>query len=892
MMLPAYCSDLFMYCLACSRIVRRALLACVLAMAGLVGVAQAGNLSLLAHQSEYPLGNSLHFLEDADKTLAIEQLTDPAKFARLPWKPVSATTPNFGYSLSNFWFYVDIDHSNVLPEPWILEVAYPLLDTVDVYFEIQGKILRSYHTGDHQPFNIRPIDHRYFLFPLMLDKPGKTRIWMKVASTGTIQVPVTLWRASTFIEQDQRHNMLQAAYVGMMAVMLLYNLFILFGIRERSYAFYAAYVMIFTTMLMTLHGFGYQFLWPNSVWWQDKSMAFLVSASVLCVALFTEHFLALDKHLPRLSRILKVFAWIVFGVMVGSLILPYSLMIRVGVFLAMIVAGISFVAGLLMASKGERSGWYFVMAWGSFLVGIGMLALNKFGVLPRTWFTEYGIQLGSMFEVIVLSYALADRINGEKRARFQAQQRALNEAQQRQQAESRMLYQSVHDRLTGVPNRVMLQVVGSDLLADITARGRSAAVVMVHLKNFHEINNTLGHQIGDGLLQNIVQRLQRLAVEMPGSLAIERGDRGRGSFHCANIEGVSYAIVAEIESAESIHHDAEQLINGMREPFRYMDMSLDIGALLGISLYPHHGDEFDSLLRYAEIAIEVAQKNETGVAIYSSGLNPYSARRLTLMGDLRDALNAEQLELFFQPKVNIRTGTVVGAEALLRWHHPLHGFVTPDQFVPLAEQTGLIKPLTRWVVERAVREMAGWHRQGLQIGMSINISARNLREANFGDQVHELLQRYGVSPNWLTLEVTETAMMEDRDAALRVLTAIHRSGVRISVDDFGVGYSSLAYLSQLPISELKIDKGFIFDMDRKGGEDVIVRTTINMAHDLRLQAVAEGVESEMAYNRLRAFGCDLVQGYHISRPLPPQPFLQWLNNGGWRVERTSLRQAS
>jgi EAL domain-containing protein (putative c-di-GMP-specific phosphodiesterase class I) len=214
-------------------------------------------------------------------------------------------------------------------------------------------------------------------------------------------------------------------------------------------------------------------------------------------------------------------------------------------------------------------------------------------------------------------------------------------------------------------------------------------------------------------------------------------------------------------------------------------------------------------------------------------LNPYSARRLTLMGDLRDALNAEQLELYFQPKINIRTGSVVGAEALLRWHHPMHGFVTPDQFVPLAEQTGLIKPLTRWVIERAVKEMADWHRQGIQIGVSINISARNLREVNFGEQIQDLLQRYGVSPNWLTLEVTETAMMEDRDAALRVLTAIHRSGIRISVDDFGVGYSSLAYLSQLPISELKIDKGFIFDMDRKGGEDVIVRTTINMAHDLR-----------------------------------------------------------
>ena len=857
----------------------------------LASFATAGELRLQSQRSQYALGPSLHYLQDTSGTLTIEQLRHPPPGKPFDWKPLSAEVPNFGYSLSTYWFVTDVDHTEVLPEAWVLEVAYPLLDKVNVYFERDGKIFRYFHTGDYEPFANRPVDHRYFLFPLMLDKPGKTRIWMQVASTGTIQLPATLWRTSTFIEQDQRHSMLQAIYIGMMAVMLLYNLFIMFSIRERSYAFYVAYVLVFTTTLMTLHGFTYQFIWPNSVWWQDKSMAFLVAGSVLCVALFTEHFLTLRQHRPRLSKILAVLAAITGAVMLLSLFLPYSVMIRVAVLMALIIASFSFIAGLMVAVKGERSGWFFVAAWGSFLIGIALLTLNKYGVLPRTWLTEYSIQLGSIFEVIVLSYALADRINSEKRARFQAQQRALNEAQQRQQAESRMVYHSLHDRLTGIPNQVALQVAGTNLLADSSARGRSAAVMLVYLQNFQEINNTLGHQIGDGLLQIVVQRLQRLAALMPGALAIERGERGRSTFHCANVEGVSYALIAEIDSAESIFHHAEQLIHGLREPFRYLDMSLDIGALVGIALYPHHGDEFDSLLRYAQIAVEVAQNNENGVAIYSSSLNPYNSRRLTLMGDLRSALESDQLELHFQPKINMRTGMVVGAEGLLRWQHPSHGFVTPDQFIPLAEQTGLIKPLTRWVIERAVRELASWHRQGLEIGVSVNISARNLREGNFGEHLAQLMQRYGLAPEWLTLEVTETAMMEDRDAALRVLTNLHSSGVRIAVDDFGVGYSSLAYLAQLPISELKIDKSFIFEMERKGGEDVIVRTTINMAHDLRLQAVAEGVESEITYNRLRAFGCDLVQGYHVSRPLPPKVFLQWLDQGGWRVERTALRKA-
>lgn len=877
--------------LACLQWFRRLLAGFVLLLVLAPVGGQAAGLTLEPQVSRYPLGSALRYLEDPAGKLEIGQLRDAAASKGLDWRLSQAEVPNFGYSLSTYWFVVDVDHSKVMPEQWMLEIAYPLLDSVKVYVEQEGRIVRYLHTGDGEPFASRPVDHRNFLFPLLLDQPGVTRIWIRVTSAGTIQLPATLWRSAAFIELDQRHNMMQAVYLGMMAVMLLYNLFILISIRERSYAYYVAYVSIFTTTMMTLQGYCYQFVWPNSVWWQDKSMAFFTAASVTCVALFSEHFLSLRQHQPRLSLLLKALAGLSGAMTAASLFLPYALMIRTSVLVGLVIALVSFVAGVLVAIKRERSGAYFVAAWGCFLIGIALLMLNKYSVLPRTLLTEYSIQWGSVFEVLVLSYALADRINSEKRARYQAQQRALNEVQQRQQAESRMVYHSLHDRLTGVPNQVALRLAGADMLATAHDHGHAAAVILVHLKNFHEINNTLGHQIGDGLLQMVVQRVQRLAAALPGALAVEQGGLGRDHFHCANVEGVSYALLAEVETAEAVYAHAEQLLTGLREPFRYLDMSLDIGAQIGIALYPHHSDDFDSLLRFAQIAMEMAQDSESGVALYSSSLNRYSARRLTLMGDLRTALDNDQLELYFQPKVNIRTGYVVGAEALLRWHHPAHGFVLPDQFIPLAEQTGLIKPLTRWVLERAVGELADWHRQGWMLEMSVNISARNLRESQFGDTLAGLIEQYGVQAQWLTLEMTETAMMEDRDAALKMLNSLRTAGVRIAVDDFGVGYSSLAYLSQLPISELKIDKSFIFDIDRQGGDDVIVRTTINMAHDLRLQAVAEGVESEMAFNRLRAFGCDLVQGYHIARPMPPNGFRQWLQTSGWRIEGPPMRMA-
>ncbi len=835
-------------------------------------VALAANLTLDKSQPSVVMGKYFDVLEDPDGQYSFDRIEHSAD---LPWQKSDADVPNFGYSRSVWWFRTQVLPGKVERATWLLEVAYPLLDNVELFVVQDGRLASHDLTGDHQPFRARPIAHRNFLFPIGADTTRPFTLYLRTQTTGTLQVPATLYREARFVEIEQERLIPQAAYFGMLLVMLLYNLFILFSIRSISYFYYLVYVVMLMLVQLTLQGLGYQFLWPEDTWWQDKSMAVGASLIVLSVGLFSRSFLQLQRHFPR-------FVWIINALIAAagisavlSLVMPYATMIRIAVGLAMVVCSLAFISGLMAWRRRVPSAPYFVAAWGMFLTGALLLVFNKAGWLPRTWWSEYGMQFGSVLEVIVLSIALADRINVEKREKYMAQKRLLEEAQQRTAAESRLLYQSLHDALTGIPNRTQLSLAIPSLFEAVRNSGALGALVLVHFPQFHEINNTLGHQIGDALLHQAVQRLQSLARKQPGVMSFETQEDGSRN-PLAHVEGVRFALFISAPDEDDIVAIADAISRGMREPTRYLDMSLDIATSVGIALYHTHGDDFDTLLRCAEVAVEVAAGGERQVAVYADSLNRYSQRRLSMMGELRRALDENQLTLYYQPQYDVRKREVVGVEALLRWNHAVHGFIPPDQFVTLAEHTGLIKPLTRWVLENAIHQVAAWHQQGLRLGLSVNVSARNLRESHFGERVLSLLERNGLEPGWLTVELTETAMMEDREAALKVLTPLHKAGVNVSIDDFGVGYSSLSYLNELPLAELKIDKSFIFALDTHPDDSAIVRTTINMAHDLNLTVVAEGVESEAVCGRLVALGCDIVQGYYIERPVPPDQLLDWL----------------
>jgi EAL domain-containing protein (putative c-di-GMP-specific phosphodiesterase class I) len=324
---------------------------------------------------------------------------------------------------------------------------------------------------------------------------------------------------------------------------------------------------------------------------------------------------------------------------------------------------------------------------------------------------------------------------------------------------------------------------------------------------------------------------------------------------------------------EKVLHVAWKLIEALRMPFEIEGLSLQVDTSLGITLFPDHGHDAESLIQRADVAMYVAKRKRSSLAVYRPEQDFNHMRHLTLRGDLRKAIDNGRLSLSYQPKVLAESDQVVGAEALLRWRHPKHGNIPPDEFIGLAEHSGLIRSLTHWVLKTALQQIAQWRQEGFELGISINLSARNLMEEDLPITLRHLLNDYQVSAEQLTLEITESVIMEDPERALRIVTRLRELGVGISVDDFGTGYSSLGYLMRLPARELKIDKSFVMQMETDPGSATIVHSTIDLAHNLGLKVVAEGVESESIWRVLKELGCDMGQGYHFSRPLPAEKLL-------------------
>jgi len=424
------------------------------------------------------------------------------------------------------------------------------------------------------------------------------------------------------------------------------------------------------------------------------------------------------------------------------------------------------------------------------------------------------------------------------------------------------------DALTGLPNRMLLHDRLRQALALAQRDGTSLALLLMDLDRFKEVNDTLGHHYGDILLQQVGARV-RAALRVSDTVARLGGDEFAVILPTADEAGAALA--------------ARNILDALEPPVIVDGHALDIRASIGVALCPQHGDDAPALLRRADVAMYVAKRARGGLSIYHEEHDHHSPRRLALMTELRQSLDDDGLQLHYQPLVDLSLSRVTAVEALLRWPHPTHGFIAPDQFIPLAEHTDLIVPLTRWVLETAIRQCAAWRHAGLHLGMSINLSARVLHDSRLPDIVRLLLSHADVTPDRITLEITESALMDDPDQALDVLNRLDRIGVRMSIDDFGAGYSSLSYLKRLPVHDIKIDKSFVLGLGATTNlkDAAIVRSVIAMARALSLKVVAEGVEQREVWDVLRALGCDMAQGYYMSRPLPPAELEQWLRSCAW-----------
>ena len=424
---------------------------------------------------------------------------------------------------------------------------------------------------------------------------------------------------------------------------------------------------------------------------------------------------------------------------------------------------------------------------------------------------------------------------------------------QTREIEQKAVHEATHDTLTDMPNRILFIERLDQALIAARRNNTSVAVLVLDINHFRDINDTLGFNNGDQLVK---QMAFRLATQM------REGDS------VARVGGDKFAVLSIVDNGLNDALDnAERLLEALRTPYQAGGLKLDVQVTLGIAVSPEHGADGDTLLQRADLAMHGAKKEQTALSVYSSQHDRHNPRRLSLMAELRETIENNQLTVCYQPKIDLKTGEVIAVESLVRWEHPELGAISPEEFVPIAERTGLIRPLTDFVTLQALSQCSAWRRLGIELQVAINISTHALMDPMLPERFAKLLDEKYVHPTWVMLEITETAIMRDQERAKVVLDEIAGMGVRLSIDDFGTGHSSLAYLSCLPVHELKIDKSFVMDMDHNTHNAMIVQATIDLAHNLGLSVVAEGVESSEIASLLKDIGCDIAQGYHFGAPM-------------------------
>lgn len=794
---------------------------------------------------------SMQWLEDPGRGLTLSQVRSSAG-----WQGLDGAAVAFGVSPSAFWLRLRVHNPAATPRRWVLDLGNPQQDYVDWHVVAgDGRVQAEGETGDRRPFGTRPLPVRALAIPLYLPAGATHDVYLRLDSQGgwfDVLVP-SLNDPDAWLLKQQRADFAQALYLGGMLLLVGLALTAFVLTRLPAAGWYLLYLLSLAVFFAGVQGFDAMYLWPDQPAWHNQSVLYAAQLCYLSGSLF------IIEH-QRLRQVVPARIWWVVRVLVAACLANLLLVAAgfgvwaiwgslAGVLLTLICWGFA----LHQWRGGRRDAGYVVLGALAVLAGI---ACHYFALLGdglpggSLWPLQLGaaVQVGLM-AVAVASAALHWR---QDRARVQAEAEATHRRLTRELNHARR-----HDALTGLPNALALRDWLAARLQDETP------LVLMHLglERFADMPEVTAPEAGD----RILQRIARVCAEAVGA---------RG--FAARWEGEQFVLVLD----GSDRTTAEACARGLCTRLSALGADEGGGAdwlpRLGAVAYPDDAWEPDALLRQAALAMRERRAPPGPLAWYLADRVAPRERRRELLRDLRQAIARRQLRLFYQPKQDLRDGGVGAVEALLRWQHPVHGWVSPAEFIPLAEMAGLMPLLTTWVVKEGLSQLASWNAMGEVWRVSVNVSAQDLESDSLARLLHQGLERYGVVPEQLVIEVTESAVMKDALQARRVMMELCGRGIAWSMDDFGTGHSSLATLRSLPFRELKIDKSFFDGLDAGAGDAVlVVRAIIELGHGLGMRVVAEGVETETLRDNLREWGCDEIQGYLLSRPLAADELLQW-----------------
>lgn len=839
-------------------------------------------ISALANEQKlteqgYLLGPYLSYLEDVEGVYTLEQVRSMWLESDKRIQPHYDDVLSLGLSESVYWLFVRLEFEDFAEGEtgkWFLELANSLIKSSDLFLFHEDQLLVHQRVNDSPELHSQS-NHRNFIFDVSNYNFKKIDLILRVDSHALITLPLTLWKAEALAKNNRTLEYWLGFYFGLMAVMALYNLAIYFVIRDRSYLYYVGYILSAIVFFLTISGMGRQYIPGDVSYWNERIPLISAVFAFAFILKFASAFVSLAKNSRAFNYGVNTLVGVLITIALLSIQYPFEVLIPL-FFSTPFIAAVLFYIALFSRNKGSHEANILIVSFSVLLLSIFIFVLSISGLVPHSKVTDLSLYFGSAIQVVLLSLGLANQINIERRKRYQALIRENQAVQNMRNLEERSLEKAMLDPLTQLPNRAALEKLGKSFLQFKDGKRGALALAFVYLDSYQEINHTLGFRSSDLLLEKVANRLNRMAGEFADCMPLQIS--GTSSHFVTKLDGASFVLLFRLNQEKQKYvDDVEHMLALLNRPVAVHDMMLEVNARVGMSFAPEHSTNIFTLVRFAQAAVEANQEKSKLVTVYSSVVSQQAARKLKLINDLRTAIQNNHLFMVFQPQLDIREHKIVSLEALIRWQHPEFGVVGPNEFVALAEKTGLIDEMTEWVIEHALESLQWLLGKGLKLRLAINISAKNLLQEDFSTKLLKKLEARALSPNSLTLEVTETSLMQNPEIAIRVLRELHELGVVIAIDDFGSGYSSLAYIKQLPLSELKIDKSFISQIDSLHSDRVITKSTIILAHEMGARVCAEGVESASCLKILNQFECDLAQGFHIAKPLNREDLLVWID---------------
>ncbi|GAA3965185.1 hypothetical protein GCM10022278_23760 [Allohahella marinimesophila] len=814
-----------------------------------------------------PVEAHFEYLVDPEGTADLEEVL---KLPEHQWQLVENGNATFGISDESYWLRFSVRNETDYRRDLIAELAYPLLDDVVFHVFSGEERIDTFATGDTRPFEPRQVDHPNMLLRFVLASHETKTIYVRVRTDGSMILPLKVWRENQFFEAAAKEQKLHFFFFGCLTIIIMINMAIFLKLWERLYLFYALAIAGYLLFFISMRGYGFQHDYPQSPVLHGRALLLSMPFLALFSVLFCREFLKTKTHSPRLDFALK--AMICFEVvnLLAAFFMSYNVAVKLSALSSFVFFSLLFVAGPITWAAGLRAGMFFTIAWTPLTVGVLATAGRSMGFFPENFLTQYAMQIGSGLEAFILTLALADRLHREREDKIEAQADRLRMEISRHEAQTKLTDAMMHDPVTRLPNRNRFEWVINQQLR-LNPEGHYM-VGVARVTRMEEINRTLDLARSERLIQDIALQMKSLAGKLPYVQSV-RDDMGRIE-RVYQISGDTFGLLLDAGKVGDNFEGLELALRQLSEPVLLDNLAIELHPKFGAATYPMHGDHAAMLIRNAHVGMEIAPRDKRAVGFYSRNYDIYSESRLTLMSDLREALHNSTTAIHYQPKLCLINDEIVGLEALIRWHHPERGWVFPVDFIPLAEDTGVITQLTRWVFENSIRELDSILTDYPQLEISINISARDLVSGDLRELIEPMLAR--IEPGRLTLELTETAAMEDPEKGLIALKALADLGLKVSIDDFGSGYSSLSYLKRLPATEIKLDRSLITDICTSESSRVIVATAINMAHGLGYRLVAEGVENEETGRLLKTMGCDRLQGFWLCHPLPVEKLKLWL----------------